>query len=64
MANHQIYTDWLYLWSLLYLASIPESIIIILKDSLRRVPLVGPAMQLFRFVVCPYCLGALFELIE
>ena len=51
MSNHQIYTDWAYIWSLLYLAEIPNSIIIILKDSLRWAPIVGPAMQLFRFVV-------------
>ncbi|KAH9812254.1 acyltransferase-domain-containing protein [Melampsora americana] len=50
MANHQIYADWLYIWCLAYLAEIHGSIIIILKASLKWVPIVGPAMQLFSFI--------------
>jgi len=40
-----------YLWSLLYLAQISSSIVIILKASLKYVPVVGFAMQFFRFIV-------------
>ncbi|OAV92811.1 hypothetical protein PTTG_07092 [Puccinia triticina 1-1 BBBD Race 1] len=50
MANHQIYADWLYIWSLAYLADIHSALIIILKASLKWVPLVGPAMQMFSFI--------------
>ncbi|KAA1110654.1 hypothetical protein PGT21_028843 [Puccinia graminis f. sp. tritici] len=50
MANHQIYADWLYVWSLAYLADIHSALIIILKASLKWVPLVGPAMQMFSFI--------------
>ncbi|PLW06794.1 hypothetical protein PCANC_26877, partial [Puccinia coronata f. sp. avenae] len=44
MANHQIYADWLYIWSLAYLADIHSALIIILKASLKWVPIVGPIM--------------------
>ncbi|KAG0140539.1 hypothetical protein CROQUDRAFT_665047 [Cronartium quercuum f. sp. fusiforme G11] len=50
MANHQIYADWLYIWCLAYLGEIHGSIVIILKASLKWVPIVGPAMQLFSFI--------------
>ncbi|CAH7673435.1 acyltransferase-domain-containing protein [Phakopsora pachyrhizi] len=50
MANHQIYADWLYIWCLAYLAELHGSIVIILKASLKWVPLVGPAMQMFQFI--------------
>jgi len=50
MANHQIYADWLYIWSLAYLADIHSALIIILKASLKWVPIVGPAMQMFSFI--------------
>ena len=52
MANHQIYTDWLYLWWIAYTNAIPMHgyIYIILKDSLKWVPLIGPGMQYYGFV--------------
>lgn len=52
MANHQIYTDWLYLWWTAYTNSPPTHghIYIILKESLKWVPLIGPAMQFYRFI--------------
>ncbi|KXT04932.1 hypothetical protein AC578_3471 [Pseudocercospora eumusae] len=52
MANHQIYTDWLYLWWIAYTNRQPMHghIYIILKDSLKWVPLIGPAMQLYGFI--------------
>jgi len=52
MANHQLYTDWLYMWWVAYTNVLPMHghIYIILKDSLKWVPLIGPAMQLFGFI--------------
>ncbi|EME43661.1 hypothetical protein DOTSEDRAFT_72876 [Dothistroma septosporum NZE10] len=52
MANHQLYTDWLYLWWSAYTNTLPMHghLYIILKDSLKWVPLIGPAMQLFGFI--------------
>lgn len=52
MANHQLYTDWLYLWWIAYTNKQPMHghIYIILKDSLKWVPLIGPAMQLYGFI--------------
>jgi lysocardiolipin and lysophospholipid acyltransferase len=52
IANHQIYTDWLYLWWSAYTNS-PAThghIYIILKAGLKYVPLIGPAMQFYGFV--------------
>ncbi|KAG8630986.1 hypothetical protein KVT40_000126 [Elsinoe batatas] len=50
VANHQIYTDWLYLWWIAYTAGQHGHIYIILKQSLKWVPLIGPAMQLYSFI--------------
>lgn len=52
MANHQIYTDWLYLWWIAYTNAPPSHghIYIILKESLKYVPLIGPAMMFYGFV--------------
>ena len=52
MANHQIYTDWLYLWWTAYTNAAPTHghIYIILKDSLRYLPLLGPAMMFYGFI--------------
>ena len=50
IANHQIYTDWLYLWWTAYTAGMHGHIYIILKESLKYVPLIGPAMTLWGFV--------------
>ncbi|KAK4157540.1 putative acyltransferase CST26 [Chaetomidium leptoderma] len=52
MANHQIYTDWLYLWWVGY-ANTPKmhgSLYIILKESLKYIPLVGPGMMFYGFI--------------
>lgn len=45
-----MYCDWSYLWNLFYFANLHTSLIIILKASLKWVPIVGPAMQIFRFI--------------
>lgn len=52
ITNHQLYTDWLYLWWTAYANAIPMHghIYIILKDSLKWVPAIGPGMQLFGFI--------------
>jgi 1-acyl-sn-glycerol-3-phosphate acyltransferase len=52
IANHQLYTDWLYLWWAAYTNNPPMHghIYIILKETLKWTPIVGPAMQLYRFI--------------
>ena len=52
MANHQLYTDWLYMWWAAYTNSPPMHghIYIILKETLKWTPMVGPAMQLYGFI--------------
>ncbi|KAK3053915.1 hypothetical protein LTR09_005195 [Extremus antarcticus] len=52
MTNHQIYTDWLYLWWTAYTNAVPMHghLYIILKESLKWVPLIGPAMQFYGFI--------------
>ncbi len=50
MSNHQVYTDWLYLWCLAYYADVADSILIILKKSLKWIPIVGWGMQFYRFI--------------
>ena len=50
ISNHQIYTEWLYLWWIAYTSGQHGSIYIILKESLRYIPILGPAMMLYGFV--------------
>ena len=52
MSNHQIYTDWLYLWWTAYTNKNPTHghLYIILKESLKYVPLIGPAMMFYSFI--------------
>ena len=52
MSNHQIYTDWLYLWWIAYTNTAPAHghLYIILKESLKYVPLIGPAMMFYGFI--------------
>ncbi|KAM0205434.1 hypothetical protein ACHAPA_009706 [Fusarium lateritium] len=52
IANHQIYTDWLYLWWIAYANSpgMHGHIYIILKESLKRIPFVGWGMQFYGFI--------------
>ena len=52
IANHQIYTDWLYLWWVGY-ANSPRmhgSLFIILKESLKFIPIVGWGMMFYGFI--------------
>jgi len=50
MANHQIYTDWLYLWWIAYTNRMHGHIFIILKESLKYIPILGSGMMFFGFV--------------
>ncbi|KAG8938178.1 hypothetical protein FRC03_007541, partial [Tulasnella sp. 419] len=50
MANHQIYLDWWYLWALTYFMNAHNSVLIILKKSLKWIPVMGWGMQFFRFI--------------
>lgn len=52
IANHQIYTDWLYLWWVGY-ANKPQMhghLYIILKESLKYIPVIGPGMMFYGFI--------------
>lgn len=52
IANHQIYTDWLYLWWVGY-ANNPQMhghLYIILKESLKYIPVIGPGMMFYGFI--------------
>ncbi|ETI19508.1 hypothetical protein G647_09342 [Cladophialophora carrionii CBS 160.54] len=50
IANHQIYTDWLYLWWIAYCNGMHGRLYIILKESLRKIPILGWGMQLNQFI--------------
>ncbi|GAA5864356.1 hypothetical protein JCM1840_006756 [Sporobolomyces johnsonii] len=50
IANHQMYADWIYVWLVLSYAGVSEGLSIVIKASLQWSPIVGPAMQLFRFI--------------
>ncbi|KAI7915203.1 1-acyl-sn-glycerol-3-phosphate acyltransferase 2 [Pyricularia oryzae] len=52
IANHQLYTDWLYLWWVAY-ANSPQMhgwIYIILKESLKYIPVIGTGMMFYGFI--------------
>jgi 1-acyl-sn-glycerol-3-phosphate acyltransferase len=50
MANHQIYTDWLYLWWVAYCNGMHGRLYIILKESLKKIPILGWGMQMSQFI--------------
>ncbi|KAF5025091.1 hypothetical protein F66182_2792 [Fusarium sp. NRRL 66182] len=52
IANHQIYTDWLYLWWVAYANSpgMHGHIYIILKESLKHIPIIGWGMRFYGFI--------------
>ncbi|KAL8940872.1 MAG: hypothetical protein Q9211_002062 [Gyalolechia sp. 1 TL-2023] len=50
IANHQIYTDWLYLWWIGYTNGMHGRIYVVLKESLRRIPVIGWGMQFSQFI--------------
>lgn len=49
MANHQLYTDWLFIWYLTYTARMSDLIYIILKD-MSGIPILGRGMKTFNFL--------------
>jgi lysocardiolipin and lysophospholipid acyltransferase len=50
MSNHQTLSDWLYIWSFAYFSSHHAAMLITLKASLKWIPFVGWACQLYGFV--------------
>ncbi|KAK3674467.1 hypothetical protein LTR78_005553 [Recurvomyces mirabilis] len=50
MANHQLYTDWLYLWWVAYTNKMHGRIYIILKESLKQLPIFGWGAQFYNFI--------------
>lgn len=50
IANHQIYTDWLYLWWTAYTSYMHGHVYIILKESLKYIPFIGPGMMFYNFI--------------
>ncbi|PBP16274.1 acyltransferase [Diplocarpon rosae] len=52
IANHQIYSDWLYLWWIAYTNKprMHGHIYIILKESLKHVPIIGWGMRFYGFI--------------
>lgn len=52
IANHQLYSDWLYLWWAAYenRPKMHGHIYIILKESLKHVPIIGWGMQFYGFI--------------
>lgn len=50
MANHQLYSDWAYLWWVAFTAKLHGALYIMLKASLKNIPIVGWGMQHYRFI--------------
>lgn len=50
MANHQLYTDWLYLWWIAYTNNMHGFVYIILKESLKNIPIIGWGAQFYSFI--------------
>lgn len=50
MANHQLYTDWLYLWFVAYCNGMHGFVHIILKEALKKLPIVGWSCNLYNFI--------------
>ncbi|OLL27007.1 putative acyltransferase [Neolecta irregularis DAH-3] len=50
ISNHQIYTDWLYIWWISYTSKMHQAIYIVLKDSLKWIPVLGWGMQMYGFI--------------
>ncbi|ODM23536.1 hypothetical protein SI65_01125 [Aspergillus cristatus] len=50
VANHQVYTDWIYIWWLAYTNVMHGRIFIILKESLKYIPILGQGMMFYGFI--------------
>ncbi|GAA5973033.1 hypothetical protein JCM11641_000372 [Rhodosporidiobolus odoratus] len=50
IANHSTLVDWIYDWTFAYVSGHHDSLYIALKSSLRRIPIIGWAAELFNFI--------------
>ncbi|RKP08664.1 acyltransferase-domain-containing protein [Thamnocephalis sphaerospora] len=50
VANHQSYPDFIYIWLATYFGNMQGSMLILLKDAVKHLPLFGWGMQFFDFV--------------
>lgn len=50
IANHQVYTDWIYLWWVAYSNRMHGRVYIILKESLKNIPIIGQGMMFYGFI--------------
>ncbi|CDK28501.1 unnamed protein product [Kuraishia capsulata CBS 1993] len=50
IANHQIYTDWLFMWWCGYINNVADRFYIIMKKSLQQIPLLGWGMTNYDFI--------------
>lgn len=50
IGNHQLYNDWMHIWWAAYTSRVHGGIFIILKDSLKHIPILGWGMQFFKFI--------------
>jgi len=48
--NHQLYSEWIYLWWIAYTNKMHGHVYIILKESLKWIPFIGPGMMFYGFV--------------
>lgn len=50
ISNHQLYTDWLYLWWIAYTSKMHGHVYIILKEAMKYIPILGPGMMFYGFI--------------
>lgn len=50
IANHQIYTDWIFIWYLSYLNNCAGYVYIVMKKSLEKIPILGWGMKNYNFI--------------
>ncbi|AET39542.1 putative acyltransferase Ecym_4505 [Eremothecium cymbalariae DBVPG len=50
ICNHQLYTDWIFLWWIAYTSRLAGNVIIMLKKSLESIPVLGYGMKNYNFI--------------
>ena len=50
ITNHQLYTDWLYLWWIAYTSQMHGHVYIVLKEVVKYIPILGPGMMFYGFI--------------
>ncbi|KDE03018.1 hypothetical protein MVLG_06450 [Microbotryum lychnidis-dioicae p1A1 Lamole] len=50
ISNHQTLCDWIFIWAFTYLSDHSNSVVITLKSSLRKIPIVGWACHFYSFI--------------